>query len=55
MIDPRHAVVRDIIDRIERPRTYAGDWPGDTADRILRAIDAVTDSGNNHPRDKEQT
>lgn len=43
-VDPRRLVVRDIIDRLERPRFYAGDWASDQADRILAAIDAIDHS-----------
>lgn len=37
-----YEVIRDIISRIERPRVYAGDWAGDVARRILRAINEAT-------------
>lgn len=42
--DPRLPVVTDIIDRLERPRFYAGNWPADQARRLLLAIDTATDA-----------
>lgn len=39
--DPRVEPVRDIVERLNPPRMYAGDWPRDMAKRILKAIDEV--------------
>jgi hypothetical protein len=33
--------VRDIVDRLQRPRAYAGDWAHDQAVRILNVINRV--------------
>ncbi len=44
--DPRVPVVREIIARLSIPRTYAGDWPRDMAERILTAIDKVENNDN---------
>lgn len=40
MGDPRREVLRPILERlIQNPGKYAGDWAGDAADRILKALD----------------
>lgn len=37
--DPRpRDVIADIIDRLEIPRFYGGDWAADQAERILDAL-----------------
>jgi hypothetical protein len=41
LADPRRDILRDIVNRLERPRFYAGDWAGDMADRIIDALDKI--------------
>lgn len=37
--DPRPtAIIADILDRLSVPRSYAGDWGADQAERILDAL-----------------
>ena len=37
----RREAVKEIIAHLSIPRSYAGDWSGDVADRIIKALDVV--------------